>query len=145
MHPHKPSALLSESGGIPALMPQARRLLELRQILASLLPDALARSCTVANYKQGKLVLFAENNAVAAKLKLLSPTIRERFSDRGVQVTEMDIGVQAPEAAQEKPEKAAKLSGSAVASLAQLAAQLPDSPLKQCVAALVRNDVSSPD
>ncbi|HEY6863052.1 MAG TPA: DciA family protein [Burkholderiales bacterium] len=144
MHPHKPSALLSESDGIPALMPQARRLLELRQILASLLPGALSRACTVANYKQGKLVLFAENNAVAAKLKLLSPTIREQFSDRGVQVTEMDIGVQAPEAAQEKPEKAAKLSGSAVASLAELAAQLPDSPLKQCVAALARHDVSKP-
>ncbi len=125
-------------------MPQARRLLELRQILASLLPAALARACTVANYKQGKLVLFAENNAVAAKLKLISPTLRERFSDRGVQVTEMDIGVQAPEAAKEKPEKSTKLSGSAVASLAELAAQLPDSPLKQRVAALARHDVSKP-
>jgi hypothetical protein len=144
MHPHKPDALLSETGGIPALMPQARRLLELRQILASLLPAALARACTVANYKQGKLVLFAENNAVAAKLKLISPTLRERLSDRGVQVTEMDIGVQAPEATQEKPEKSTKLSGSAVASLAELAAQLPDSPLKQRVAALARHDVSKP-
>ncbi len=124
-------------------MPQARRLLELRQILASLLPAALARACTVANYKQGKLVLFAENNAVAAKLKLISPTLRERFSDRGVQVTEMDIGVQAPEAAKEKPEKSTKLSGSAVASLAELAAQLPDSPLKQRVAARARPEVSN--
>src|SRR4051812_3588418 len=49
MHPHKPSALLSDSGGIPALMPQARRLLQLRQLLADLLPDAMARACTVAN------------------------------------------------------------------------------------------------
>src|SRR5215470_13158402 len=103
MHPHKPDALLSGSDGIPALMPQARRLLELRRLLASLLPDSLARCCAVANYKHGKLVLFAENNAVAAKLRLLSPTLRDRLSDRGVQVTEMDIGVQPPEAAREKP------------------------------------------
>jgi len=142
MHPRKPDALLSGSDGIPALMPQAWRLLELRQLLASLLPDALARCCTVANYKHGKLVLFAENNAVAAKLRLLSPTLRDSLSDRGVQVTEMDISVQAPDATQEKPEKDARLSGAAVASLADLAAQLPDSPLKQCVSLMARSTVS---
>ena len=142
MHPHKPDALLSGSDGIPALMPQARRLLELRRLLASLLPDALARCCTVANYKHGKLVLFAENNAVAAKLRLLSPTLRDRLSDRGIQVTEMDISAQAPDATQENPEKAARLSGVAVASLAELAAQLPDSPLKQCVSLMARSAVS---
>jgi len=142
MHPRKPDALLSGSDGIPALMPQAWRLLELRQLLASLLPDTLALCCTVANYKHGKLVLFAENNAVAAKLRLLSPTLRDRLSDRGVQVTEMDISVQAPDATQEKPEKGSRLSGAAVASLADLAAQLPDSPLKQCVSLMARSTVS---
>jgi hypothetical protein len=141
-HPHKPDALLSSSGGIPSLMPQARRLLELRQLLASLLPERLARASTVANYKHGKLVLFAENSAVAAKLKLLSPTIRDQLSNRGVQVIEIEISVQAPEATKEKPEKAARLSGAAVGSLAELAAQLPDSPLKQSIALLVRGSVS---
>lgn len=137
-HPHKPDALLSGSGGIPALMPQARRLLELRQLLANLLPEPLARACTVANYKHGKLVLFAENSAVAAKLRLLSPRIRNQLSSRGVEVTEMDIGAQAPEATQEKPEKVAKLSGAAVSTLAELASQLPDSPLKTCIALMAR-------
>ena len=142
MHPHKPDALLSSSGGIPALMPQARRLLQLRQLLADLLPDALARACTVANYRQGKLVLFAENNAVAAKLRLLSPTLRDRMSNRGVQVTEMEIEVQAPEEARETRIKSALLSGSAVASLAELASQLPDSPLKECVSLMAKTSVS---
>jgi hypothetical protein len=142
MHPRKPDALLSGSDGIPALMPQARRLLELRQLLASLLPEPLARACTVANYKNGKLVVFAENSAVAAKLRLLSPTIRVRFSDRGVQVTEMDIGVQAPDATQENPDKTAALSGAAVASLAGLASQLPDSPLKERISMMAHGRVS---
>jgi hypothetical protein len=141
-HPHKPDALLSGSGGIPALMPQARRLLELRQLLANLLPEPLARACTVANYKHGKLVVFAENNAIAAKLRLLSPTLCDRLSNSGVQVTEMDIGVQAPDAAREKRSKSAALTGPAVASLAELASQLPDSPLKDCVALMARTSVS---
>jgi hypothetical protein len=123
-------------------MPQARRLLELRQLLASLLPERLARASTVANYSHGKLVLFAENSAVAAKLKLLSPTIRDQLSNRGVQVIEIDISVQAPEAAKEKPEKVARLSGAAVTTLAELASQLPDSPLKQSIALLIRSGVS---
>jgi len=142
MHPHKPDALLTGSGGIPALMPQARRLLQLRQLLADLLPEALARACTVANYKHGKLVVYAENNAVAAKLRLLSPTLRDHLSNRGVEVTELDIGVQAPEAAQEKRSKSAHLSGSAAAALAGLATQLPDSPLKERVAEMARSKVS---
>src|SRR4051812_35929618 len=113
MHPHKPDALLSGSGGIPALMPQAQRLLQLRQLLADLLPDALAQACTVANYKHGKLVVFAENNTVAAKLRLLSPTLRDHLTNRGVEVTELDIGVQAPEAARKNASKSAHLSGPA--------------------------------
>jgi hypothetical protein len=142
MHPHKPDALLAGSDGIPALMPQARRLLELRQLLADLLPDALARACTVANYKRGKLVVFAENNAIAAKLRLLSPALCDRLSKRGVQVTEMDIGVQAPEAAREKSSKSARLSGSAAAALAELASQLPDSLLKESIARMAASKVS---
>src|SRR5262249_30997727 len=125
MHPHKPDALLSGSDGIPALMPQAQRLLQLRRLLAELLPDALARACTVANYKHGKLVVFAESNAIAAKLRLLSPTLCDRLSSRGVQVTEMQIEAQAPEQAREKSAKAAVLSGPAITSLAELASQLP--------------------
>jgi hypothetical protein len=142
MHPHKPDALLSGSDGIPALMPQARRLLQLRQLLADLLPDALARACTVANYKHGKLVVFAENNAIAAKLRLLSPTLCDRLSNSGVQVTELDIGVQPPDAAREKLAKSAQLTGSAVASLTDLASQLPDSPLKQRIVLMAKSGIS---
>jgi hypothetical protein len=142
MHPLKPDALLSGSGGIPALMPQARRLLQIRQLLTELLPGALARACTVANYKHGKLIVFAENNAIAAKLRLLAPALRDRLSNGGVQVTEMDIGVQPPDAAKEKRAKSAQMSGSAIASLAELATQLPDSPLKQRISLMARSAVS---
>jgi hypothetical protein len=133
MHPHKPDALLTGSGGIPALMPQARRLLELRRILADLLPEVLARSCTVANYKLGKLVILAESSAIAAKLKLLSPQLCERLSRRGVEVTGMNIGVQAPEVSRKKPLKLAELSDQAAEALARLSSQLPESKLKSSV------------
>jgi len=30
-----------------------------------MLPESLARSCSIANYKQGKIVIFAANGATA--------------------------------------------------------------------------------
>jgi hypothetical protein len=140
-HPHKPDVLLADPGGIPALMPQARRLLELRQILADSLPHALARSCTVANYKRGKLIVFAENNAVAAKLRLLTPTLCDRLSGRGIEVTGMEIEVQAPEQAREKRSKSSLLSDTAVQYLVRFASQLPESPLKSCLERIATRSV----
>ena len=71
MHPKNLRSFLAD--GISSLIPQAQRLIELRQVIAGLLPTNLRRSSSIANYKQGKIVIFAENSAVAAKLKLLAP------------------------------------------------------------------------
>jgi len=139
MHPHKPDAFLTSPGGIPALMPQAERLLQLRRILVDLLPEGLGRSCSIANYRNGRLVIFAENNAVAAKLKLLSPALRELLSKRGIEVTGMDIGVQPQSALSKVPQKSARLSEKAAEFIAELSSQLPDSSLKTCLIKLTLN------
>lgn len=122
--------------GIQSLMPQARRLLELRQILAACLPQNLRRSCTIANYMQGKVVIFAENSAVAAKLKLLAPELLDRFGQKAIEVTGINIQVQ-PKEVPNTVGKTAKLSPGAVASLAQLEEQLPDSDLKTALTAML--------
>jgi hypothetical protein len=122
--------------GIQALMPQARRLLELRQILATCLPKNLQRSCTIANYLQGKVVIFAENSAIAAKLKLLVPELQDRFVSRAIEVTGIDIQVQ-PKEALNTVEKFAELSPGAIDSLTELERQLPDSELKSAVSTLL--------
>ena len=108
MHTRNFSTLLDQAEGIGSLMPQARRLLELRRILAVVLPEPLARSCLIANYRQGKVVIFAANNAVAAKLKLISPKLVQHFSERGVEVTGMEVRVQPPGYETQPVEKSAK-------------------------------------
>src|SRR3989442_14409881 len=74
-----PYAFLDQPDGIAPLMPQARRLIELREILAAVLPESLARCCSIANYKQGNVVIFAANGAIAAKLKLMLRHYRSSF------------------------------------------------------------------
>jgi hypothetical protein len=122
--------------GIQSLMPQAQRLLELRRILAGTLPPNLQRSCTIANYMQGKVVIFAENSAVAAKLKLMLPDLRDHFVKRAIEVTGIDIQVQPKEPVQ-TVEKSAELSDGALNSLSQLETQLPDSKLKSVISGLL--------
>ena len=125
-----PCAFLNQPDGIASLMPQARRLIELRAILAAALPESLARCCSIANYKQGKIVVFATNSAVAAKLRLLSPTLSEALSKRAVEVTGLEVRVQPLNLAGQPVEKSAKMSAEAVRGLGRLFEQLPDSELK---------------
>jgi hypothetical protein len=131
-------AFLTQLNGIASLMPQAKRLLELRAILAAVLPESLSRSCSIANYKQGKIIIFAANSAVAAKLKLMRPVLSEQLSTRGVQVTGIEVEVQLPGPTPEVIEKSAKISDDAAKSLTRLATQLPDSELKNVLTKLAR-------
>src|SRR2546427_3378284 len=125
-----PYAFLDQPDGIAPLMPQARRLIELREILAAVLPESLARCCSIANFKQGKVVIFAANGAIAAKLKLMLPTLLEQLSKRAIEVTGLEVCVQPLASDRQLVEKSAKMSVEAVSWLARLCEQLPDSELK---------------
>lgn len=130
MHMKNPCAFLSQAEGIAALMPQAERLIRLREILASVLPTSLARRCSVANVKQGRMIIFASNGATAAKLKLMLPALLEQISGRATEVTGLTVTVQAPGFEDQVTEKSAKMSPEAASEVAQLSEQLPDSELK---------------
>ena len=138
MPSQKLGVFLTQLDGIASLMPQAKRLLELRAILAAVLPESLSRSCSIANYTQGKIIIFAANSAVAAKLKLMRPDLSDQLSKRGVQVTGIDVEVQLPGPTPELIEKSAKISQDAAKSLTRLSTQLPDSELKNVLTKLAR-------
>lgn len=133
MHTKNPCAFLADSDGIASLMPQAKRLLELRAAFAAMLPKPLAQSCSVANYKQGKIIVFAANSAVAAKLKLMRPTLLEQLAKRANEVTGMEVQVQPPSHERQAIEKSSKISQDAAENLDRLCTQLPDSELKNAI------------
>ena len=131
-----PCAFLDQPEGIAPLMPQARRLIELRRILAAVLPESLARWSSIANVKQGRVIIFAANGAVAAKLRLLSPALLEQLSKRGTEVTGLEVRVQPSPPSLQAADKSAKMSSSGASSLEELCEQLPDSELKNAVGRL---------
>ena len=132
-----PCTFLNQADGIAALMSQAERLIRLREILASLLPESLARRCSVANYKQGRVLIFASNSTTAAKLKLMLPSLSEQFSRRAMEVTGLEVAVQAPESENQVFEKTARMSSTTASRLAELCEQLPDSELKTTLLRIV--------
>ena len=142
MHSKNVDAYLEQPGGINSLMPQAKRLLELRQVLLDALPVPLSGLASVANYRNGRVVIIAANSSIAAKLKLLSPTLKNHFVRRGLQVTAMEFEVQPEVQAATRRPKTAILSPSARRALATLSSQLPDSTLKTVVASMNVEKVS---
>ena len=138
MHPKNLRSFLAD--GISPLIPQAQRLLELRTVIAGFLPTNLRRSSSIANYKQGKVVIFAENSAVAAKLKLLAPGLQGDLIKSGYEVTGIEVQVQPRNRPPPQVEKHAILSTRAREELRALSDQLPDSSLKNAVLTLARRD-----
>jgi len=138
MHSKSLRAYLDSTAGIAALLPQAERLIELRRIYSELAPQQLLRSSSIVNYKRQTVVIFAENNAIAAKLKLLSPRLVNDFSRRGVEVTGIHLEVQPRGNPKIEPApKHARLSAAGAESLEALARRLPDSRLKQALTGMV--------
>ena len=134
MHSKNIRSYLASTAGIAALLPQAERLIALRQAYAKLVPHTLLRSSSIVNYKQGVVVVFVENSAIAAKLKLLSPRLVNDFCSQGWQVTGIRLEVQPREnPVSAAHAKQARLSAAGAESLESLAKRLPDSKLKQLV------------
>jgi hypothetical protein len=143
MHSKNLRAYLDSAAGIAALLPQAERLIELRRLYQEIMPRQLLRSSSIVNCKQGNVVIFAENSAIAAKIKLLSPRLVSDFSKCGVQVTGIRLEVQPREDRAEQPAKArARLGPAAAVSLLALARRLPDSKLKQSLVDLAAHGAS---
>ena len=143
MHSKNLRAYLDSAVGIAGLLPQAERLIELRRIYSKLVPQQLLRSSSIVNYRQGTVVIFADNNAIAAKLRLLSPRLVNDFSKYGAEVTGIRLEVQPrPTPAKQMAAKHATLGQASAESLDTLAKKLPDSRLKQALASLAKRGES---
>jgi len=130
---------LDRGDGTSRLVPQVALLLAIRQQLSEVLPDNLWRSCVIANYKQGVVVVVAGTNATAAKLRHLEPRIIEILGKRGLKATGIRVEVQPTRsfAVQVPEKKALLLSPAARAALVQLGCELPDGRLRRAIQTLV--------
>jgi hypothetical protein len=137
------SSLLSADAQLSALTDKAMQLARMQQVLVREAPAGIAgiaRMCTVANFRNGTVVIHAANNAVAAKMRLVLPRLLAVFQEMRVDVKAVRIELQIPETptiGSGQP-RANVLSTRAGDHLDQLAERLPASPLRSVVHALAQ-------
>lgn len=124
---------LDSDAGLARFAAHAARLLKFQHLYECMVSPALARYGRVANLKQGKIVIYAGNSAIAAKIRQLAPRLADVFNQAGAQVSEVQVKVQ-PWAGARLPTgkgERAELGVSSRESLDRLAGGLPEqSPLK---------------
>ena len=127
---------LDTTPAVQSLVKQALRLIEMQRVFTEIAPKPLAQSSRVGRFTHSSLLLFADNGAVATKLKQLTPSLLVKFQKREYEVTAIRVEVQPPPR-QPIPRKKTRLSGKASGYLQELAAGLPASPLRAALEGLL--------
>ena len=127
------NALFRDNAELHALANEAGKFTGLQKIWDGIVPEALRPYTRAGGVKHRRLTVFADNGAIAAKLKLLTPNLLKNLQNKGVEVTSIRIEVQVQSQRRTAPLVARTISGQAADTLSQLADNLPDSPLRQAL------------
>ena len=127
------NALFRDNAELHALANEAGKFTGLQNIWDGIVPAALQPYTRAGGVKHRRLTVFADNGAIAAKLKLLTPNLLKNLQNKGVEVTSIRIEVQVQSQRRAAPLVAREISSKASATLSQLADNLPDSPLRQAL------------
>ncbi len=129
-------SLLKENAELAALSGHADSLAASQNIWSSIVPDNLKNHSQAAGIKHKRLTVYADNGAVAAKIKLLLPSLLTKLQKQGLEVTSIRVLVQV-QSLTPKPEKTPRtLSQNAARSIRQLAEELKDTPLGEALSKL---------
>ena len=107
-----------------------------QKIWGLIAPDNLAKFSHASSIKNKQLNLYAHNNAVAAKIKLLIPSLLIQLEKQGCEVTSIQVKVQVKSSPKPKSKTIKKLSSKAGNELNQLAEKLSGTALGDALARL---------
>jgi hypothetical protein len=125
---------------IPLLQQRGlERLTELQRCYVDSVPSELAVASRVGALEDNVLIIMAFNGPVAAKIKLMLPSVLEQIQLNFQQVTGIRVVLQVNMShIFTRPEKRVKASPQALESLGELEAGLEDSPVKTALQKLLK-------
>jgi len=129
-------ALFKENAELLALSSQADSLTASQTIWNTIVPDALKPHTQAGNVKHKRLTVYANNGAVAAKIKLLLPSLLTKLQKQGIEITSIRVEVQVQSTVRLTPKKQRLVSPAGVECLSSLAEKLNGSPLGEVLARL---------
>lgn len=139
-----PAHYLDADAAVGRVMAHARLLMKLSSRFDELAPGPLRHAAHVANYKSGKLVIHAENGAVAAKLRQMSRRLCGELSLEGVECNDIEVKVQPRQSSYRSTTSTIKpISGRAADSLRMAAEAMPPGRLRQALDTLLQRSIRS--
>ncbi|MGB7502328.1 MAG: DciA family protein [Azonexus sp.] len=120
------------------VMAHARLLLKLARRFEAIAPAGLGHVAHVANYKSGKVVIHADNGAVATKIRQMSQRLCDELSNGGAECNGIEVKVQPRQIPCQSTSSTTKpLSARACGVLRSTAENLPKGPLREALDALL--------
>ncbi len=89
-----PEHYLNKDAAAGRIMAHARLLIKLTRRFEAVAPGGLRHAAHVANFKSGKIVIHADNGAVAAKIRQMSQRLCVELSKGGPECSELEVKVQ---------------------------------------------------
>ena len=138
MHPAKVGRVLASDPGMQPLVAKALEIRALSRLCIGFLPPGVAGQVRAANLKDDQLVILAANPAAAAKLKLLTESLRKYLLEQGAKVNAVSVRVQpeTPVPARRAPRRPG-LSAAGVRALIMLHRRLPESAARRALKTLL--------
>lgn len=133
----KLNALFKDDANLEALTSLSDSLTASKNAWNAVVPAQLARHTEPGVIKHKRLTVYAHNGAIAARLKLLLPTLISGLQKQGLEVTSIRVEVQVQSGTRGNPRKLRTLSAQAAENLDDLAQKLKGSPLGEVLSRLV--------
>jgi hypothetical protein len=122
-----------------ALNARNQRTQTAQKIWEAIAPDNLAKFSHVSSIENQQFTVFADNNAVAAKIKLLIPSLLIKLEKQVCEVTAIRVKVQVKSTPQAKLKSLKKLRPIAATHLQQLGQTLSGTALGNALIKLAKN------
>ncbi len=138
-----PQDFLNADAAAGRVMAHARLLMKLDRRFDAIAPGALRKGAHVANYKSGKVVIHADNGAVAAKLRQMNRRLCSELSIEGLECNDIEVKVQPrqlPFRSMASTQKS--ISGKSMQTLRSTLENLPKGALREALANLIERATS---
>lgn len=124
---------------LSALQQRSRETQAAQKIWEAIAPAEVTKFSHASSIKNQQFTVFADNSVVAAKIKLLLPSLLIQLQKRVREVTAIRVKVQVKSTPQTKAKSPRKLSATAAQRLKNLSSQLGDTPLAAALEKISKN------
>jgi len=135
---------LNNDAAAGKVMAHARLLLKLARRFEAVAPATVANAARVANYKSGKIIIHADNGAVAAKIRQLSQRLSDELSKGGTECNGIEVKVQPRQIPSQSTSSTQKpISGKAIGMLRSASENMPKGALREALERLLERSAKA--